>query len=162
MEAQKKSKKNQKNPTPQSVVSSAASLVCSIYSGYKLDKFKGEKKPTTKQTTQTLHVHFKDLYSSVFFHATIRPGSINNTLRSWLLWCPVRPAHTNTLPTPGSSELILAIQRYVNRFLESWACRLQTRKIDYFDHNSCICMNEFLIVATTVKSESTKQSKVMD
>lgn len=77
-----------------------------------------------------------------------------------LMSCP--PAHTATLPTPGSSQFILAIQRYVDMFLESWACWLQTRKIDYFDQNRWICMNEFLIVVTTVKSGSTKLSKVMD
>lgn len=45
----------------------------------------------------------------------LRAGSMNNTSGSCLLWCPVPPAHAR--PTLGSSKLVQAIQRYVERLL---------------------------------------------
>lgn len=93
---------------------------------------------------------------------TVRAGSMLSTLCSGLLWChPCR--HRSSAPTLGVlSSLGEFSDVPQDGALESWACRLQARKIDYFDHKRCICMNEFLIVAKSVKSGSTKQSKEMD
>lgn len=124
-------------------------------------KFRVFYKLENKQTPQTQCVHFKDLYSSVLFHTTVRAGSISSTLCSGLLWCPI-PPDTGTHNPPWEHSAPLGIHWHVDTSLESWVCQLQARKIDYFDHKRCICMSEFLIVANAVKSGSTKQSKEMD
>lgn len=65
-------------------------------------------------------------------------------------------------PPLGAVSLFRQFSDTWKGFYNPEPANYKLEKIDYFNHNRCICMNEFLIVATTVKSGSTKQSKVMD
>lgn len=86
----------------------------------------------------------------------------------WVLYAqlcfgvPPIPPDTEHWSHPGSAQLLWGTQWHVETSLEPRVCQLQVRKMDFFAHKRCICMNEFLIVAKTVKSGSTQQSKEMD
>lgn len=74
-----------------------------------------------QQKTTKLHIFISKICMTFFFFSPtesqtiLRAGSMNNTSVSCLLWCPVPPAHAR--PTLGSSKLVQAIQRYVERLL---------------------------------------------
>lgn len=73
-----------------------------------------------QQKTTKLYIFISKICMTFFFSPTesqtiLRAGSMNNTSVSCLLCCPVPPAHAR--PTLGSSKLVQAIQRYVERLL---------------------------------------------